>query len=280
VLLPTAILFFPALGLVLAGSGAFITALLALALLPIADLLHPKAGGQRGTVAASARRRGAVPSLAAVVAFLAFSVTGLVVDRFDAAHPVPTHLMYALDADTGQARWLSAEADPQQWTRQYVSGAATTVTSTLPAFGPEELHTGPAPAATLPAPVLTPTGDTTAGTQRTVTFRLASARPARLITLHVAEGTTVTRATVAGRDIPTDESAGSGWGFGFVFHAPPTTGVEVTLTVTAGSPLRLRVMDASDGLTALPGFQARPADVGIVGSHSSEMAAVARTYTL
>ncbi len=45
-------------------------------------------------------------------------------------------------------------------------------------------------------------------------------------------------------------------------------------------PLRLRVMDASDGLSALPGFFPRPADVGIVGSHSSEMLAVARTYPL
>jgi hypothetical protein len=38
-------------------------------------------------------------------------------------------------------------------------------------------------------------------------------------------------------------------------------------------------MDASDGLTALPGFKPRPADVGIAGTHSSEMLAVARTYS-
>jgi hypothetical protein len=39
-------------------------------------------------------------------------------------------------------------------------------------------------------------------------------------------------------------------------------------------------MDASDGLSALPGFRARPAEVGIRGSHSSEMLAVARTHRL
>jgi hypothetical protein len=38
-------------------------------------------------------------------------------------------------------------------------------------------------------------------------------------------------------------------------------------------------MDASDGLANLPGFQARPADVGIRGDHSSEMVAVAKSYT-
>lgn len=44
--------------------------------------------------------------------------------------------------------------------------------------------------------------------------------------------------------------------------------------------MALRAMDASDGLDALPGFRPRPPDVGIVGSHSSKMLAVARTYPL
>ena len=39
-------------------------------------------------------------------------------------------------------------------------------------------------------------------------------------------------------------------------------------------------MDASDGLDGLPGFRPRPPDVGIVGSHTSEMLAVARTYPI
>ena len=39
-------------------------------------------------------------------------------------------------------------------------------------------------------------------------------------------------------------------------------------------------MDASDGLDALPGFRPRPPAVGVVGSHSSEMLAVARTYPI
>jgi hypothetical protein len=38
-------------------------------------------------------------------------------------------------------------------------------------------------------------------------------------------------------------------------------------------------MDASDTLSTLPGFQPRPPAVGILGSHSSELVAVARTYT-
>ncbi|AGZ39084.1 M28 family peptidase [Actinoplanes friuliensis] len=279
VLLPTVIMFFPALGLNLAGSGAFIATLLALALLPVVDLLHPEAGGQRGLVALRARRLGALPTFAAATAVVVFTVVGLVVDRFDAAHPAPTQLMYALDTDTGQARWLSAESSPREWTAQYVSGAPTTVTDTLPAFGDEKLLTGPATAATLPAPQLTKESDTTAGAVRTVRLRLTPQRPVRLATLHVGADTKVTAATVEGQPVPTDKTAGGPWGFGFIFHAPPTTGVEITLTLTGTTPLKLRAMDASDGLTALPGFKPRPSDVGVTGSHSSEMLAVAHTYT-
>ena len=127
VLLPTVVLFFPAMGMALAGAAGFITVLLALALLPIVDLLHPEAGGQRGLDAIRAGRRAAWPFLVAVVAIVVFAGVGLRVDRFTPARPAPTELMYALDADTGQARWLSTESSPQKWTAQYVSGAAATL---------------------------------------------------------------------------------------------------------------------------------------------------------
>jgi hypothetical protein len=55
--------------------------------------------------------------------------------------------------------------------------------------------------------------------------------------------------------------------------------VDVVLTVRGTGPVRLRAMDGSDGLGGLPGFHPRPADVGVLGSHTSEMLAVARTYT-
>jgi hypothetical protein len=101
-----------------------------------------------------------------------------------------------------------------------------------------------------------------------------------MVTLHAAAQPGVAAAVVAGRPVPVDRVAGGPWGFGFTFHAPPPDGVEVTLTVRTPGPIRLRAMDASDGLGALPGFRPRPPDVGVRGDHSSEMVAVARTFTL
>jgi hypothetical protein len=111
-------------------------------------------------------------------------------------------------------------------------------------------------------------------------LRLEPQRQVRLTTLHVAKEVKVTAVTVAGRQISPAAEPNGPWGFGFVFHAPPPGGIEITLTVQTAGRVRFRAMDGSDGLSALPGFHPRPADVGIVGSHTSEMLAVAATYTL
>lgn len=151
----------------------------------------------------------------------------------------------------------------------------------FPGLGDGELRAGPAQTANLPAPKLDVLGDTTAGGERTLRLRLTPQRAARLATVHVDTSTaTVLRAEVAGRSVPVEPREGK-WGFGLVFHAPPAEGIEVTLTVRpTAAQVALRAMDASDGLEALPGFQARPPAVGVVGSHSSEMLAVARTYPI
>ncbi|MBQ1050001.1 M28 family peptidase [Micromonospora sp. C51] len=279
-LLPTVVLLFPALGMAMGGVAALFAVLLGLAALPVIDLLHPQAGGQRGMMALRARRLGALPAGAAALAAVVLAGIGIAVDRFDATHPVPTHLMYALDAGTGQARWLSHESDPQPWTDEYVDGPVE-VADEFPGIGGDELLGGPAQPADLPAPRLDVLTDTTTAGERTLTLRLTPQRQVRLTTLHVDTNTAdVRRVEVAGRQVPVETRDGR-WGFGVVFHAPPPDGIEVTLTVTPKADrIALRAMDASDGLDTLPGFRPRPPDVGVAGSHSSEMLAVARTYPL
>jgi hypothetical protein len=280
ILLPTVVMMFPALGLSTGAAGAFIAVLLGLAVLPIVDLLHPAPGGRQGLAAIGARRLGAAPTLVAVLAVLAGTANGLLADQFDAQHPKPTQLMYALDADNGTARWISDEPTTQKWTGQFVSGALHTVNDTLPTYGPEQVRTGTAQAASLPAPALVLESDSRAGDTRKMTLRLTPQRAVRLVTLHVDAATPVLAATVGGQPVPVGAAANSKWGFGFVFHGPPTTGVEISLTVRASGPVTFRAMDGSDGLSDLPGFKARPADTGILGSHTSELLAVAKTYAL
>ena len=85
-----------------------------LALLPVFELLYPARSASGGRLGRGARRRSAARRS---LARSPCTGAGLAVDRFDAAHPAPTQLMYALDTDTGQARWASTEADARRLDR-------------------------------------------------------------------------------------------------------------------------------------------------------------------
>jgi hypothetical protein len=147
---PTVLLFFPALGLATGAAAALFATMLGLALLPVFEYVYPLP---------SRRLWSSLPSVVAGVLTVACVGVGLAVDRFDAAHPAPTQLMYALDTDTGQARWLSAETSPAEWTSQYVTGTED-VSAQFPLFD-EELATGPAQATPCPAPELSVVSDST-----------------------------------------------------------------------------------------------------------------------
>ncbi|MEV0563989.1 M28 family peptidase [Dactylosporangium sp. NPDC050588] len=272
ILAPTVALFFPALGLATGAAPGLFAALLGLAALPALEPLFRPADADRH------RLLGATPALAALVVALVCTTTGMVADRFDATHPEPTHLMYALDRDTGTAQWVSLEQSPGAWTSRYVRDHRS-LDELFPVLPAGELSTGPAEAAPLPAPTATVLSDTTTGDRRTVTFRLASQRPVRFVSFYAEPGShRVQQATVAGRDaVPflPDQNR-----FGVVFHGPPTDGIEVTLVLQGSGPLKLRLVDGSDGLDTLPGFTPRPPTVGIFGSHSSELTAVAATTTI
>ena len=224
--------------------------------------------------AAAGRLRGALPGIVAVALTVAFVATGLAVDQFSARYPAPAQLMYALDADTGKAQWVSTDASPGDWTRRYVTGRGD-ISGAFPIVT-GEVDTGPATAANLPAPTISTTADTTAGGTRTVSLTVTSHRTVRLVDLQV-EGATVLRATVDGRSVP---ASVVGDHFGVEFHAPPDGGLPVTLVLKAAGPVRIRVLDGSDGLDGLPGFTPRPTGVGIEGSHDTELVMVAKTYTI
>lgn len=85
------------------------------------------------------------------------------------------------------------------------------------------------------------------------------------------------RAAVDGRSVP---ASVVGAHFGVEFHAPPEGGLPMTLVFKTAGPVRIRVLDGSDGLDGLPGFTPRPTGVGIEGSHDTELVMVAKTYAI
>jgi hypothetical protein len=92
------------------------------------------------------------------------------------------------------------------------------------------------------------------------------------------DGGTVVRGQLAGRTVP-DEAIGSD-SLRITFHAPPADGLQATFTVDGDGPVDLRVTDGSDGLSGLPGYQARPDGVDAAGTHSSDLVLVTATTPL
>ena len=179
--------------------------------------------GRRGSRAVR-RRWAAMPALTAGVLTLAFFGAGLAVDHFDEAHPAPAQLFYALDTDTGQARWVSTDADPGEWVSQYVTGPED-LRGSFGLLGADVLS-GPAQAAALPAPAVAVAADRTSGDRRTLSITVTPQRDARLIYL-LLPGAVVSRASVAGQEIPT--SVFADW-TGVVFNGPPDRAVEGGVT--------------------------------------------------
>jgi hypothetical protein len=243
-----------------------------LAASPVAAGGGPAGGGPAGSVS---RWRRALPGLVAGGLTVALVGTGLAVDRFDAVHPAPAQLMYALDLDTGQARWVSSDVSPGPWVSGYVTSTGT-LGDEFPPLGTDPLSYGPAQVASL-APATVEAGPpTVTGGHRTYTLTIRPQRPVRLVYVTLP-GTHALSATVDGRDVPIKDLTGD---FGVLFHAPPADGLKITVETDAAGPLKVRVMDGSDGLDGLPGYTPRPPGVGVRGSHSSELVLVAKTYTI
>ncbi|WP_378732131.1 M20/M25/M40 family metallo-hydrolase [Nocardia brasiliensis] len=176
------------------------------------------------------RHGWAIPSVAFALAVVLAAV-GLAVDRFDDRHPLTSQLVYALDADRNEARWLSREV-PDRWTRHFVGDTAPD--QRFAQLWPTVVASGPAPAEALAPPTAEILSDTTESGQRTVHLRIRSPRGATSIALRYE--TPFQSLRVAGRDMnPLPKT-------GFQFYAPPPEGVDVQLVAPAG-PLSLTLVD-------------------------------------
>jgi Peptidase family M28 len=258
------------LGLALASGPMFMGVLVLVTALPVLDLL--------------ALRRAWLVPVAAAVAGLALFAAGLSIDTFDDEHPRQTRLVYALDADRGQAWWLSADPDPPPWTDRYVDTERIETDERFPDSPSLSLssdyHAGPASVAQLEPAGVAVTRSERDGDTRELELRITPRGASRFALYADTRSHTVTAATVDGVNV--EEAPGqrqdtdpSKWGF--VFHGAPPEGIEVTLEVRGEGPLPLRIIAYRDGLPRVPELTPRPDDLTWSGT-SSNLTMVARSY--
>ncbi len=174
--------------------------------------------------------------------------------------PSPTRprqncLSYAVNFDTGEAWWISSDAELDAWTRNYLPDNEERVSLaefTGRDYGPR-YRRGPAPMPPFDGNVLTLTEERVENGRRLLKFLVDSPRDAQEIYIRLESDVPVYRARAFGHDI---EGAEKNWDIRF--ETISFTEGELEIETDPGTPLRFRIREVSWELPGLPGFVSRP----------------------
>jgi hypothetical protein len=211
--------------------------------------------------------------LASFLAALGLCVAGARTTHYSAAHPNPSVMEYALDADTGKALWASSADRIDAWTVHFLgaSPARGKLSGFIPEWLPFEFLEHEAPAVALLPPQAKLLEDSVAGDARRLHLHITSPRHARAV--HVAvlqsevlEGSVNTR--------PLGKPSDSRWNrtgmWGFDYFNLPAEGIDVLLRLQSAGTVKLIVADSSIGLPAIPGVNLPPRPVDSMPQHSGD----------
>lgn len=229
--------------------------------------------------------RWLVPGLLVVAGF-GMLVAGGTTATFDHAHPRENSVFYHLEAESGEARWLSLDGEPDLWSSQFLSaspGRSHNV-AYFPRVGKTDYLFATAPRLNLPGPRLHVLSDVVADGRRTLVVRVSSPRGAPLISILAESVVGTLTAKVNGVGLGSTNTHlldGTSVRWAADYYALPREGIVLTLSYDEPQKaLRLRLMDCSYGLPAAFAryYKTRP-DFMIPGG-IGDAAFVSRTYDL
>jgi hypothetical protein len=249
------------------------------ALLPQLDFLAPV-------------RRWPVPvgALATCVVLLglAFFVPG-----YSLARPKLNTVAYLLNADTGQARWVTVNdsrngrgtrAQLDEWTSQFFpNGATETQLDPWRGFMPPEQFPaleGPAPAVELPHSTVTVAAESVTPAGRLLRLDIAPPPDVHDSILWLAAAGPLQLRGLAGTEMQTPAAADGKLRVDLAGR--PAGPIVLDVLAPAGEPVRLRVEDRLLGLPALPGVEMRPRSAWMAPApfnYFSDSTIVERTWT-
>lgn len=263
ILAPLTYLLFVSLGMELLAPTLVMAALLLTLVLPSLNLL-------------TGRGRWALTAVASV-ACIGFMAAGVLTFTFDRAHPRPSHVFYALNADEGRAVWASADREPDEFTSQFLTdgyergGMVEFIPTTYQGFMRK-----PAPTTALDPVEVKLVGDDVKDGVRTLRLRVASRRQAPHVIFTALAGGDIT-ATLDGR--PVERKIGQRLTMNY-WGAPPE-GFEVALTVKSQEPIKVKAIDVAPQLPAVPDapFKPRPEHLSVSQMPYGDSSLVTKTFT-
>ncbi len=245
-----AALFAPLVGLVVLALPLWMlavpAALAALALTPLAPFL--------GLLGTRGRLRLAGALAAAAVAVLAIGVAR---SGYDAERPAIDHLLYALDADAGEASWLSPDETADEWTARWLGSVPESVEpARVLSLGVNTVLRAPAEVLELPAPRAELVSDSREDGRR-VELRAISPRGATVLRLDVETSVPIRAVTIEGERF---ELGGGDLETGaegpeevrIAYYGLPAEGARIVVELPDAWPLELRLADQTFELPPPP----------------------------
>ncbi|MGH9741162.1 MAG: M28 family peptidase [Candidatus Acidiferrum sp.] len=224
---------------------------------------------------------GKLISFLALAAAIALCIVGAKTARYSEAHPKPSLLAYALDADTGKALWTSSAARVDSWTAQYVGTSPTRgkLPDFYPVWYPMDFLQHDAPSISLAAPVAELVNKSSDDTTRTLDLHIMTPRHARTIHVGLPQSEVIS-ATVNGHDLGKPSEArwhkSGQWGFDYV--NPPAEGIDVQVRVQGSGPVTVLLVDRSSGLPTIAGANYPPRPANSMSIHSGDQTMVRRSF--
>jgi hypothetical protein len=258
------------LGVTAAGGivTAAIIALIAWLLVPLLEALCDGA-------------RWSTPFICAAAAIVLVGI-GVLTVRTSDVHPVPSRLIYAIDADSSDA-WLASRASAARanaWTRTALAPFAQGPEWIAHFFlSPTAVVAKRVPTLPLPQPAINILSDSTTSDARQLSLCVQGSAGTTALGMRVTDAPVIS-AAIDGRAIDTTRYRLHTREWTLWYWAPSDSGALLSLIVPAGSTPKLEVLACSLGIPTLAGVTILPRPANVVPVQSGDVTIVCRRVSI
>jgi hypothetical protein len=178
---------------------------------------------------------------------------------FDGEHPRPNHVAYELNADSGEARFVSLDPELDSWTSQFFPNDPATADYQIQPGTEVSVFSAPTTAVPLETAAVEVVTDMRENGVRTLTFRITSPRGVPELQAEVVAPGEILTAMINRRSLDLGDYAPARDGkLQFNYVGIDTDGIELTVAVRSTEAVTLAVTETSYGLPDIPGLTIQP----------------------